>query len=211
MAASTEKETTKPSPSLTQNLTDFLEYTAKPRRREINRSHERIIRRAVNPILHEIGSFDDRFYVDSADATGCYVGITRTDEYNFDILVPLPNILTPKILTRKSEFTNSCSFIDSCACDNPYINAVRGFGFVVTDPNLTFSHDLVSSDRNDCVSSDIQESFDSHAYLSPIRVLEIFHRLIQQAVDKLEQECWWEREPTIYQVQVEKQGRTTFS
>ncbi|XP_072047350.1 protein mab-21-like [Amphiura filiformis] len=205
MAATAEEDRKKQSPSLTQNLNDFLEYTAIPRRREISRTHERIIRRAVNPIVHEIGGFDDRFYVDPIDASGCYVGITHTDEFTFDILVPLPNILTPKILTKKSEFGLTSSYIDSCTCDNPYIDPLPGFGFVVADPNLTFTHDLCSK-RDDCVLSTVQESFVTHAYLSPVRVLEVFKELVQQAVDKLEEECWWEREPTVYQVEVEKQG-----
>ena len=205
MATGTEEQTQKSAPSLTANLNDFLEHTANKSKREICRSRERIIRRALNPILHELAGFDDRFYAEPIDADGCYVAVTHTDEFCFDVVVTLPNILTPKTLTSKDQNRSANSFIDTCTCDNPYVDQLPGFGYVVTDPNITFCHDLLS-DHDDIVSSVIHENFVSHGYLSPVKVLDLFGELVQKAVDKLEAECWWEREPTVYQVDVEKQG-----
>ncbi|XP_077998862.1 protein mab-21-like [Glandiceps talaboti] len=185
-------------------LCRYADRVVIPREKRTKRSQNFIINRLVNPILEEIGNLDDRFRSEKVKTNGCYVGLKNTGGWNFDVLVSLNNLLSCKILSDVP-VEETAVFIDSNDCDNPYLTGVPGFGYVATDPHLTFVHGLLSKDD---VPVDSTEYFPCERYLSPQRVLKHFCHLAEQAVEKLEEDCFLERTPTVYGVDVEITGPT---
>ncbi|XP_038057461.1 protein mab-21-like 2 [Patiria miniata] len=181
-------------PSLTANVTSYLEGHVYPEKKNIKLCHQRLIDRALAPLLRLVGEKDDRFQSEVPRTSDCTFGVTATGGHRFDVLVPLRNLLTRKRQDVSGD--EKCfTYTDSCQSDNPYVAPLPGFGFLRTDPAVTFLQDLCG-----------REEDEQGSLLMPGKVLRRFCRLLEEAVNALEQECFWEREPTVYQVTVELQG-----
>ncbi|XP_070562016.1 protein mab-21-like [Ptychodera flava] len=185
-------------------LCRYADKVVYPNEKKTKRAQAFIINRVVNPILEEIGNLDDRFRSEKVKADGCYVGLMKTGGWDFDVLICLNNLLKCKVV---GDFPDKepAMFIDSNNCDNPYLTGVPGFGYVATDPNLTFIHGLYSPNN---VPVDTTQYFPCERYLSPQKVLKQYCYLAEQAVGSLEEECFWEQMPTVYGVDVDIFGPT---
>ena len=141
----------KSRPSLTENVTSYLNGHIYPEKRRIQSNQQRLIDRAVVPILRLVGENDDRFQTDVPSTSDCLFGVTASEEHHFDILIPLRNLLTRK--RRDVPPVGECffTFKDSCQSGNPYVTPVPGFGYLTTDTSVTFLQDL-SSRKDDHVS-----------------------------------------------------------
>ncbi|XP_022091511.1 protein mab-21-like [Acanthaster planci] len=184
----------KSKPSLTANITSYLEGHVYPEKRTTRLSHQGLIERTVAPILQLVGENDDRFQTDVPRTSDCTFGVTAVGEHRFDILVPLRNLLTRKSQGVPAE-TECFTYTDSSQSANPYVKPLPGFGFVRTDTTVTLLQDLCGRNED-----------EQGSLLMPGKVLRRFHRHIEAAVHTLEQECFWEREPTVYQVMVQLEG-----
>ena len=130
-----------------------------------------------------------------------------------DVVVPLLNLLSPKCVSAKTDeelpiFGKSpAAFLDSIACDNPYISQIRGFGYVLADTSKCLVHDLLSIKQDEVSSSQHEDvSFANKSFLSPGKVVKAFFALVEESVEILLQECVWEEEPTIYEITVKREG-----
>ena len=151
-------KTAKPPPSLTENLSSFLDGHVYPGWRAAARSQQAVLDRAVGPILAWVGEADDRFRCEVPAACGahpdCRFGVTARDRHRFDLLVPLRGLLARKTLVggpaaAAAAAVEECfAFSDSCQGDDPYVRPLPGLGFLATDTKLTFLQDLCGREEN---------------------------------------------------------------
>ncbi|XP_072174598.1 protein mab-21-like 3 [Diadema setosum] len=207
--------------SLSNALNGHIEYHVIPKQEEIKRIHFAILNRIIIPILNRVGEIDDRFRCDcdeyrglkSLDGAHNLVGLNYRERYRVDIAVVLSNLLTSKCISNPDDERNltvqqfSSAFLDSAACDNPYISSLPGFGYVLTDASKSLTHDLLSIKQDD-VSSAQHESLDfaNRSFLSPGKVIKRFLSLVEESIEILLAECVWEEEPTIYEISVKREG-----
>ncbi|KAJ8022173.1 Protein mab-21-like 2 [Holothuria leucospilota] len=192
-----------PRPSLSNILQDYVDETISCSKKVLQWHQEKILNRVVNPILSLIGDFDDRFHAQLLNAGSCYVGLLHSKPYEFDAVVKLPHLTSNKALGPGDDFPRPTSFfIDSSSCDNPYVNKLPGFGYLVVNEDKTLLHNLLS-DRDDVVNSD--KILEKESFVCPKKVMSVFYKSIQRAVQVLEEKQWWEEEPSVFEVKVKKQ------
>lgn len=203
MAANEENDKDIPRPSLSKILLEYVNDTVSSRSQALKDLHQRVLVRVVNPILSRIGHFDDRFQAGELDAGSCYVGLQHTKPYEFDCVVILHSLTSNKSLQTTDEGTCNSVFLDSSACDNPYVSKLPGYGFLVVDENKTLVHNL-TSEQNDPVNS--EQLVENECFLCPKKVTSVFFKAVQRAVKELQDEQWWEEEPSVFEVNVFRQG-----
>lgn len=203
MASNEDTEKPIPRQSLSKILLAFVRDTVSPRNHLINESHKRVLQRVINPILHRIGNFDDRFQAAELDADSCYVGLQHSKPYEIDCVVRLHSLTSSKLLLKPDERCNNSVFLDSSGCDNPYVQNLPGYGFLLVDENKTLVHNL-TSERTDQVHS--EQVVENEKFLCPKKVYSIFFKCINRAVEELQDEQWWEEEPSVFEVKVSRQG-----
>lgn len=217
MAEKNETKKSKNKISLTNSLSNYITTSVLPRRQEVKHVHAALIRRIVTPILDKVGELDDRFRCERAGLKqegegNCYVGLNHNEYYRVDLVVALPNLLSSKLIAKKPDEPllpgqSSAAFLDSIACDNPYISPLPGFGYVLADPAKTLVHDLLSIKQDDVSSAQHEDvSFASKSFLSPGKVMKTFFNLVEESVDILLEDCVWEEEPTIYEISAKREG-----
>eukprot|EP00057_Strongylocentrotus_purpuratus_P010947 XP_011665421.1 PREDICTED: uncharacterized protein LOC105438823 [Strongylocentrotus purpuratus] len=204
--------------SLSNSLTKYLQDTVLPRRQEIQEVHRALIRRIIAPILSKVGELDDRFQSECEgllNETGnSFVRVNHSEYYKVDVAVVLSNLLSPKCLAKSSQDPPlqgqgqlPAAFLDSAACDNPYISPLFGFGYVLADPEKLLIHDLLSIKQDDVSSAQHDDiSFSNKSFLSPGKVVKRFANLVEESVEILLEECVWEKEPTVYEISVKREG-----
>ncbi|XP_054768971.2 putative nucleotidyltransferase MAB21L1 [Lytechinus pictus] len=202
--------------SLSNSLTKYLHDTVLPRRREIQEVHRALIRRIIGPILRKISELDDRFQSECEgllnETCESFVGVNHCQYYKVDIAVVLSNLLSPKCLEKSSQEPllqgqQPAAFLDSAACDNPYISPLSGFGYVLADTEKLLLHDLLSIKQDEVSSAQHDDvSFSNRSFLSPGKVVKRFANLVEESVEILLEECIWEEEPTVYEISVKREG-----
>ncbi|XP_071945716.1 uncharacterized protein [Antedon mediterranea] len=150
-------------------------------------------------------------------------GMNKNNVYEFDLLVVIPNLFvnfgrnafsggennaaggrSKPTLKSSTKEDKSVTFIDSTCCNNPYTPVLNGFGYLAINADNILVHDLVSC-LNDSVDN-IGRGIERETYLCPHKFVQTFSTLVSEAVEELDKKCFWEKEPTVFEVKLCNQG-----